>query len=123
MRHMVIAKQDPLRVDLEAIANQRLDPELVGDPATHRLAKDTVGAGEGRERRKQQALELHKGLLVEDDVVDILDTNAGSPETELDGEVRETAVMLHAGKTLFSGGCHHDTIMNQRRRAVVVIEG
>ncbi len=123
VRHVVLAEQDLARGDAQPLADQRLDPQLVGDPATHRLAEHAGRTRKGRERREQQPLELHERLLVEHHPGDVVNGDAGASEHEVDGERGEAVVVLDTREALLLAGGDDHAVVDQGGRAVVVVEG
>src|ERR1041384_4833538 len=98
MRSMVVDEEDLRHRNAEPIPERVAHPELVAHPANHGVAEGSPGSRIGRERRHQDALELDEGLLVEDDVVEIVDTDARRLETEPDGALGIAGVVLLPGK-------------------------
>ena len=69
----------------------------------------------------QQTLELDQRLVVEDDVVEFLQAQSALLQAVLDGEPRETGVVLLAGEPLFLGRGEQFAVAQKRRRAVMVV--
>ena len=113
------AKEDLLRGDPDPLADQALDPELLGEPLDHRLAKEPERPGERLKRRHQDAIELQEGLLVEDHPVQILRPELARPKAELDGPEREPRVMLDPREAFLLRCGGDDSVLNQCRCGVV----
>ncbi len=120
--HVVVREQQLAPGDAQLLEDQAAYPELLLHPGQHGLAEDLHAAREGREGREQQALELDEGLLVEHHVVDLLDRDARLAQAEGDGLLGVARVVLAAGEALLLGRRDDHAVLDQRRRAVVVVE-
>ena len=119
VRDVVAAEQDLLCRDSHPFADQPLDPELVREPPDHRFAKETERPRKRLERRHQDPIELHEGLLVEDDPVQILGPELAGPEAELDRVEGKPSIVLDARETLFFRRGDDDPVLDERGRGVV----
>jgi len=73
-----------------------------------------------REVGFEQAHELDEGLVVEHDAIDVVEFGARGFEAIVDGPARIVRVELLAREPFFLGGCDDVTVLDQRRRAVVI---
>src|SRR5271166_6763551 len=94
----LVGRNAQLRRDL------RTYPQLVDHPGDHRLTEDLVRLRIGLQHAHQNAVEFAEGLLVKDRIVKIFALNAAAFETELDGLMRKSEVVLDAAEALFFGG-------------------
>ena len=126
MALVMLAEQQallPVEVRLPAlhlVAQQGLLEELLLQPQRHGHAEGIEAARGVGEVGLEQAFELQERLVVEGDVVDVGQLDAGTIEAELHGILRKARIVLLAGEALLLGGAHQMAILDQRRRAVVI---
>jgi hypothetical protein len=68
----MVDEQQLRGLDVEPIADVITYPELVAHPGHHRFGERLPGSRVALHGGEEDALELHKRLLVEDDVIEIL---------------------------------------------------
>ncbi len=66
--------------------------------------------GHERQIGLEQTLEFDEGLLVENDVIDLVDADAGFAQTRGNGLVWERRILLHASEALLLGRSNDTTI-------------
>jgi hypothetical protein len=105
---------------LHLVAQQRLLEQLLLQPQRHGHAEGVEAArGEG-EIGLEQPLELEERLVVEGDVVDVRQLDAGRVETVVHRVLREAGIVLLAGEALFLSRTDELAVRDQRRGAVVI---
>src|SRR5581483_6771890 len=107
----------------ELASDFALQPELVGQPRWHGVQKASQAARRGGQVAGQQALEFEHRLLVEDDMIDVVDSHARIIEAPADGVMRERRVALDAGKALFLGGIDDLAVVDERGGRIVIEGG
>jgi hypothetical protein len=68
----------------------------------------------GRQVTRQQSLEFNDGLLVEDDVIDVVDRDASVIKAPADRLMRERRIALDACEPLFLSRVNDVAVFNQR---------
>ena len=106
--------------NVQLLTDQVLHPQLVQQPGRHGVAEDLPRLRHHLHGGRQDALELDERLLVEDDVVEILGSDAGRFQAVADGQAREIGVVFLAAEAFLFGGRDQLAVVNQRRGGVVV---
>lgn len=94
--------------------------ELVLDPQRHGHAERGEALRRGREVGFEQALELQKRLVVEDDFVDTAEIAAGRVQAIVDRIFREGGVMLLAREAFFLRSRNDAAVLDEGGRTVVI---
>jgi hypothetical protein len=126
MALVMLAEQQPL-VPVEVglpvlhlIAQQRLLEQLLLQPQRHGHAEGLEAARRVGEVGLEQALELQERLVVEGDVVDVGQLDAGLVEAVLHGVLREARIVLLAREALLLRGADEMAVLDQRGGAVMI---
>ncbi len=123
---MMLGKQQPLLpvvagLDrLELVGQEHLLEQLFLEPHRQRHAERLEAARREREVGLEQPLELQERLVVEYDVVDGVELDAGLGEAIVHGVLRIARVMLLAGEALLLRRRDDLAVLDQRGCAVVV---
>src|SRR6516165_8263625 len=117
---MVVDKQDALRGYPDGVQEDRFDPKLFAEPRDHRLAEHLPGSGKRAQLRQQDAFELGEGLLVEDEIVQIVSRDPGFPQAISDSLHREAVVELDPAEPLFLRRGHERSIAEEGGGRIVV---
>jgi hypothetical protein len=118
---VVLAEED-LPVGPQPILDDLAGPDLRLKPDGHRLHPRPIRPGPSREARLHDAEELDERLLVEADVIDVLDLDAGLLQAVPDRPRWEIGVVLLPGEALLLGCSDELAILHQGRRRVVIEE-
>src|SRR5580704_12053311 len=113
----------PIEVGLPAlhlVAQQRLLEQLLLQPQRHGHTERVEAARRVGEVGLEQTLELQERLVVESDVVDVGQLDAGRVQAVLHSVLREARIVLLAGEALLLRGADEMAVLDQRRRAVMV---
>ncbi len=102
--------EDPSEVDL------RLHPHRKGQ------AKTGEPRGGIRQIGLQKTIEFRERLLVVDDKVQLIPSQARLTQAIFDGLLRERCIMALPGETLLLGGSH-DLPIHDQRSSTVMVEG
>ena len=104
----------------ERLAQLTVDVQLVLDPQRTGHEERPVPGRRDAEIRLEDALELEERLVVEADVGEVGDGDAGHSEAVLDRPRRKRGITLLAGEPLLLPGGDDLPVADQTRRAVVV---
>ncbi len=119
-------RRQPVALDAghrgELPAQQRLQVKLLLEPYRHGRQKRAKAPRRISDVRLEQALEFEQRLVVENDVIDVFEADAGFAQTVLDGAARKAGVVLAAREALLLGG-GRDPAVDDQCRSTVVIEG
>src|SRR5215475_49055 len=99
-----------------------LEPRFLLQPHRHRHAEALEPVRRVCEIGLEQPIKLPEGLLVKDDVVEIIRSEPGFFHAVLDGVRGESRVVLLAGEALLLRRCH-DLAVDDEGRGAVVVEG
>ena len=102
----MLAEENLFLIYPQLFLDEAFDPEFVHKPGDHGLPEDLPGTREGLKARHQNPFELYKGLLVENNIIQILKLYAGEIAAKINSILRKTIIMLLAGKALLFGGCN-----------------
>src|ERR1700674_599705 len=104
MRQMVLAEKNSVPRNTKVRRDLPAHPQLVDHPSDHRLTKHFVRQRIGLESRHHDPVELSKWLFEECDIIELSPLNPTGLQTELDGRLRETEIVLDAGEAFFFRG-------------------
>ena len=76
-----------------------------------------------RQVRFEQALELQKGLIVKNNVIEIFEASAPLVKTELQGIAGEARIVLFPGESFFLSGGNDLPILYKRGGTIVIKSG
>ena len=119
VREVVLREQELRPRHAQSLLDEGADPQLVEEPRHHGLPEQPGRPRKHLQRRHQDALELHEGLLEERHVVELRTADTLGGQHGLDRLHGELVVVLLARETLLLGRAHHHAILHQRRRGVV----
>ena len=105
------------------VRKQLLLKQLLLEPERHRHPERAEAARREGQIGFEQALEFQERLVVERNLIDLVETDAGLFEAVVNGAMRESRVVLLAREALFLGGRNDLAIAHERRGAVVVERG
>lgn len=108
---------------LELLGQQVLLKQLLAQPQRHRHAKRFEAARRECQVGLEQALELQERLVVEGDVIDLGQADAGLVQAITQGVQREARVVLAAREAFLLGGGDDHTVAQQCGCAVMVVAG
>src|SRR5215510_7227706 len=120
---MVLAEEDAVGPDAQALLDEMADPQLVAEPGDHRLAEDLVRPREGGQAGDEEPLELDERLFEEDDVVDVAGGEAGLTQAEVDGVLGELVIVFLPREAFFLGGGDQHPVAKQGGGGVVEVAG
>src|SRR5262245_10941403 len=129
MAEMVLAKHQlgrigKIGIDLgQLAAQQTLLEQLLADPYRQRGEERFETAGREGEVGVEQTLEFQEGLVVEDDVIDVLTRDPRILKAPSNRVCGKRCIGLLAGEALFLRGGNHLPVTYQGRRTVVVVSG
>lgn len=121
--HVVIAEQDLIRIDMQVILNDALDPELFLQPVDHRIAPYVGGRGKCIQRGEQNALKFDQRLFVEDDMLQIVGGDPCLAQAEIDGLLRKAVVVFLAREAFFHRSGDQFAVVEERGGGVVIEAG
>ncbi len=105
---------------LELLAQQALLEQLLLEPHRHRHAERGEALGRERQIGLEQALELEERLVVERDVIDFVEADAGLAQAVRDRAAGKAGIMLLAAEALLLRRGDDLAVLDQRRCAVVI---
>jgi hypothetical protein len=107
---VVLAEQNPGRWHSEPSLNEVLDPELISQPADHRLPEDVMRAGKGLHAGQDEPFKLYERLLEKGHIVQLFRPEPANSQTEINGMLRKLIVVLLTGKPLLFGCCYKPAV-------------
>ena len=116
----------PIEVGIEGaqlVAQELLLEQLLLQPERDRHAKGTEAPGGECKIGFEQPFELEERLVVERDMIDVGEADAGLGQAIGDGVMRETGIVLLAGEALLLGGGDDLSVDDQCRGTVVIERG
>ena len=116
----------PIEVGIERaklVAQELLLEQLLLQPQRDRHAEGAEAPGSECEIGFEQPFELEERLVVERDMIDVGEADAGLGQAIGDGVMRETGIVLLAGEALLLGGGDDLSVDDQCRGAIVVERG
>src|SRR5271155_1514446 len=100
-----------------------LEKQLLPQPRWNRHSERSKAVWREGEISFEQTLEFQEWLVVEDNTIDALSTDAGFHEAELDGAPRKSRVVLPAAESLLLDRGDDLAVRKQGSRAVVIERG
>ena len=99
------------------------EEEFLLDPDRH--GREERGGASGGERQIgfKQAFEFYEGLVIEDDVANVLEANAGLGQTIADRMLRKARVMFFSGEALFKGSGKNLAVADEAGGTVMIVGG
>src|SRR5579862_5453892 len=107
--------------EVQLLLQLGLDPNLVFDPEGDGFKEGPKARGCVSQKRMQDAVELNKRLLVEDDVIQLRAGQTALAQAELDGVPGIALVVLAAGKAFLLRRRQDFTVADQAGGAIVVV--
>jgi hypothetical protein len=107
---------------LQLVAQEPLLEQLLLQPERDRHAEGTKAPG-SECKSFEQPFELEERLVVERDMIDVGEADAGLGQAIGDGVMRETGIVLLAGEALLLGGGDDLSVDDQCRGTVVIERG
>src|SRR5882724_11389583 len=104
MRQVMFTKKNSILRHADFLQNVTLNPQFFVEPGNHCLAEDARSSGKGAQYRHQNAFELYQWLFMKHDIVEVFTPEAALGQTELDGQLRKSMVVLFAAEALFFRG-------------------
>ena len=129
MAQVMLGKQEALRPihvagkPLQFFDQQGALEQFLAQPERHRHAKRREPLGGEAEIGLQQPLEFQERLVVKGNAVDIGAADPTRRQTIGDGFAGKAGVVLLAGEALLLRCCDHAAVLDQCRRAVVIVGG